>query len=65
MNDMIQAYIMKTDPLNSIQNDNNPFTNKGRLGLTIPDVDGTRNYINPTRTSSYYNGHSMDNFYTK
>jgi len=62
MNDMIQAYIMKTDPLNSIQNDNNPFTNKGRLGLTIPDVDGTRNYINPTRTSSYYNGHSMDNF---
>ena len=56
MNGMIQAYIMITDPLNTIQND--PFS---ATGLLLPDVDGTRNYINPSRASSYYNGHSMDN----
>jgi len=56
MNDMIQAYIMSTDPLNILQND--PTSVRGQL---MPDVDGTRNYISPSRASSYYNGHSMDN----
>ena len=56
MNDMIQAYIMTTDPLNNIQNNNGNIT-----GALMPDVDGTRHPIKPTSISSRLNGHSMDN----
>jgi len=46
--------------------------NKGAIGkctkprqrtgqLFILEHDGKRNYISPSRASSYYNGHSMDN----
>lgn len=47
----IDAYIMLTDPLNSLQN-------SSRL---MPNVDGTRHYVLPRDFPSIYNGHSMDN----
>lgn len=47
----INAYIMRTDPLNNLQNNNS----------LMPDVNGKRHYITPTNASSIYNGHSMDN----
>jgi RHS repeat-associated protein len=51
----IDAYIMTTDPLNSIQNSPNG------LGLVMPDVNGKRHYLTPTDSPSIFNGHSMDN----
>jgi RHS repeat-associated protein len=47
----IDAYILKSDPLNYIQN----------LAPLLPDVNGNRHYLTPKDASSYYNGHSMDN----
>jgi len=48
---LINAYIMKTDPLNIAQD----------KSLLMPDVNGKRHTIMPTSASSIYNGHSMDN----
>jgi len=53
---LINAYIMRTDPLNTVQNNNTTG-----LGLIMPDVNGKRHYITPTTAGSVYNGHSMDN----
>ncbi|MDQ1097185.1 RHS repeat-associated core domain-containing protein [Chryseobacterium camelliae] len=47
----IDAYIMTTDPLNNIQDNN----------YLMPNVNGKRHYILPTTKGSFYNGHSMDN----
>lgn len=47
----IDAYIMRTDPLNNIQNNSS----------LMPDVNGKRHYITPTTLGGFYNGHSMDN----
>jgi RHS repeat-associated protein len=52
----INAYIMITDPLNAIQNNNFSLP-----GMLMPDVNGNRNYLKPTDASSKYNGHSIDN----
>ncbi|MET3036154.1 RHS repeat-associated core domain-containing protein [Chryseobacterium sp. NRRL B-14859] len=46
----INAYIMRTDPLNNLQNSS-----------ALPSVNGNRRYITPTTAGSVYNGHSMDN----
>ena len=46
----IDAYIMRTDPLNLLQNN-----------TALPDVNGKRHYLTPTDAPSIYNGHSMDN----
>jgi RHS repeat-associated protein len=51
----INAYIMRTDPLNKIQNG---ITS---VGIMMPNVNGNRHYITPTTLGSIYNGHSMDN----
>jgi len=48
--DKIDAYIMKTDPLNNIQNNS-----------ILPHVNGNRHYVSPPDFNSVYNGHSMDN----
>ncbi|RMZ57924.1 RHS repeat-associated core domain-containing protein [Chryseobacterium nematophagum] len=48
---LINAYIMKTDPLNIVQD----------KSLMMPDVNGKRHTVWPTSASSVYNGHSMDN----
>lgn len=48
---LINAYIMKTDPLNIIQD----------KSLLLPNANGKRHYIIPTTIGSIYNGHSMDN----
>ncbi|BFO68629.1 hypothetical protein KCF3NO3_46120 [Chryseobacterium sp. KCF3-3] len=48
---LINAYIMKTDPLNIAQD----------KSLLMPDVNGKRHTVWPTSSSSIYNGHSMDN----
>ncbi len=46
----IDAYIMKTDPLNIVQNH-----------FIIPHVNGNRHYLPQTRTpQSLFGGHSMD-----
>ncbi|MBB6239880.1 hypothetical protein HDC90_004542 [Pedobacter sp. AK013] len=47
----IDAYILRTDPLNTIQN-NSPI---------LPDVNGKKHYLMPQDLPSVYNGHSMDN----
>lgn len=47
----IDAYILRTDPLNLLQN-NSPI---------MPDVNGNRNYLFPKDLPSTYNGHSIDN----
>ncbi len=47
----IDAYILRTDPLNILQN-NSPI---------MPDVNGNRNYLFPKDLPSTYNGHSVDN----
>lgn len=47
----INAYIMRTDPLNNAQSNS----------FLMPDVNGKRHYIMPTTAGSIYNGHSMDN----
>lgn len=47
----INAYILRTDPLNRLQN-NSPL---------MPDVNGNRHYLLPKDISSIYNGHSIDN----
>ncbi|AFD06653.1 RHS repeat-associated core domain protein [Solitalea canadensis DSM 3403] len=47
----IDAYIMKTDPLNAIQN--NVFW--------LPNVNGIKHYVEPPDLPSLYNGHSIDN----
>ena len=52
----INAYIMTSDPLNTIQNNNSTLP-----GMLMPDVNGNRNYLSPKDASSIYNGHSMDN----
>lgn len=52
----IIAYIMTSDPLNLIQNNNTTG-----LGLIMPDVDGVRKYIAPSNKASKINGHSIDN----
>lgn len=54
----IDAYIMITDPLNTLQN------GVTELGKAMPDVNGTRNYVMPKTIPALYNGHSIDNFYT-
>jgi RHS repeat-associated protein len=46
----IDAHIMRTDPLNYIQN-----------STPLPDVNGNRKYLIPTSLPSIYNGHSIDN----
>ncbi|WP_257201350.1 hypothetical protein [Chryseobacterium sp. WG14] len=46
----INAYIMRTDPLNNLQNSS-----------ALPSANGKRFYITPTTAGSVYNGHSMDN----
>lgn len=53
---LIKAYIMTTDPLNNLQNNNISV-----LGILMPDVNGKRHYINPTSNASRFNGHSKDN----
>jgi len=47
----IEAYILRTDPLNKLQN-SSPI---------MPDVNGNRNYLRPKDLPSIYNGHSIDN----
>ena len=47
----IEAYILRTDPLNKLQN-NSPV---------MPDVNGNRHYLWPKDFPSVYNGHSIDN----
>ena len=47
----IEAYILRTDPLNIIQNNDSLF----------PDVNGKRHYLWPKDIPSIYNGHSIDN----
>ena len=46
----IDAYIMRTDPLNILQD-----------RLPIPKANGIRHYLSPTDLPSVYNGHSIDN----
>ena len=46
----IDAYIMRTDPLNILQD-----------RLPIPKANGRRHYLTPKDMPSVYNGHSMDN----
>ena len=48
---LINAYIMKTDPLNIIQD----------KSLLLPNANGKRHYVIPTTIGSIYNGYSMDN----
>jgi len=48
---LINAYIMKTDPLNIAQD----------KSLLMPDVNGKRHTVWPTSAGSIYNGHSMEN----
>jgi len=52
---LIDAYIMRTDPLNNLQN------GVSDVGVLLPDVNGKRHYINPTSAGSIVNGHSIDN----
>ncbi|MDR1762998.1 MAG: hypothetical protein LBR64_03440 [Dysgonamonadaceae bacterium] len=52
----ITAYVMKTDPLNLIQNGNDPLG----LGHSLPDVNGTLIILNPVDVQSYLNGHSLE-----
>lgn len=47
----INAYILRTDPLNKLQN-SSPI---------MPDVNGNRYYLSPKDLPSFYNGHSIDN----
>jgi RHS repeat-associated protein len=47
----IDAYILRTDPLNILQN----------ISRIMPDVNGNRNYLFPKDLPSMYNGHSIDN----
>ncbi|MBO4849590.1 MAG: hypothetical protein J5529_01675 [Prevotella sp.] len=47
----IEAYILRTDPLNMIQN-------KNKL---MPDVNGNKHYLWPKDFKSLYNGQSIDN----
>jgi RHS repeat-associated protein len=47
----IEAYIMATDPLNIAQD----------LSPLLPNVNGDRNYLQPTDKASIYNGHSINN----
>ena len=46
----IEAYILRTDPLNIAQNSS----------LLMPDVNGRRHYLWPRDLPSTYNGHSID-----
>ena len=48
----IDAYIMTTDPLNNLQNG---FLNP------LPEVNGNKNYLNPTDNQSIIKGHSINN----
>jgi RHS repeat-associated protein len=58
----IAAFIMTSDPLNSKQNSIRTITGKTDfIGIGLPDVDGTRTYIQPTSYVSKGNGHSIDN----
>ena len=54
-NSQIDAYILLSDPLNTIQN------SFSKVGLLMPDVDGKRHPLMPQDFSSVVNGHSMDN----
>ena len=47
----IEAYILRTDPLNILQN----------RSPAMPDVNGNRHYLSPKDLPSVYNGHSIDN----
>lgn len=47
----IEAYILRTDPLNILQNSS----------PVMPDVNGNRHYLYPKDVPSVYNGHSIDN----
>ena len=47
----IEAYILRTDPLNIIQNGSS----------AMPDVNGNRHYLLPRDFQSVYNGHSVNN----
>jgi RHS repeat-associated protein len=53
---LIKAYIMTTDPLNIVQNNNTLLS----PGYFMPDVNGKRHYIKATHASSKYNGHSIN-----
>ena len=57
----INAYIMSSDPLNSLQNTNSYSDGGPAPGLFMPDVNGVRHILNPTDFSSKINGHSIDN----
>lgn len=48
----IDAYILRTDPLNKMQDNLSPI---------LPGVNGNRHSLWPKDLSSTYNGHSMDN----
>lgn len=47
----IDAYILRTDTLNKLQNNNS----------IMPDVNGQRHYLWPKDLQSVYNRHSIDN----
>ena len=47
----IEAYILRTDPLNILQNGS----------AVMPDVNGNKHYLWPKDLPSVYNGHSIDN----
>ncbi len=49
----IEAYILRTDPLNIAQNSS----------LLMPDVNGRRHYLWPRDLPSTYNGHSIDSLF--
>jgi RHS repeat-associated protein len=51
---LIDAYIMRTDPLNKLQN------SLTSAGLIMPDVNGKKHYITPRTAGAIFNGHSMD-----
>lgn len=48
----IDAYILRTDPLNILQNNS-----------IMPDANGNRKYLLPTDFKSIYNGHDIKNFF--
>ena len=53
-NSQVDAYIMSTDPLNSLQNGHS------KTGSLMPDVNGIRHYVHPSSRGGIMNGHSMN-----
>jgi len=50
--DKIDAYILRTDPLNILQNNS-----------IMPDANGNRKYLVPKDFKSICNGHDIKNFF--